>query len=60
MKILSAKFLQNMINKLLFIERQKYAQKFWSWDLVYKKPFGYRVKLKVKLKGYRVKQLKLY
>ena len=28
---------------ILFIERQKYAQKFWSWDLVYKKPFGYRV-----------------
>ena len=29
---------------IMFIEQQKkYAQKVWSEDLVYKKPFGYRV-----------------
>ena len=51
MKSINFKVLEILYNKIVFtciivyclLNDKKYAQKVWFKDLVYKKPFGYRV-----------------
>ena len=35
--------IKKTLSNTQFIERQKYAQNIWSWNLVHEDPYGYRV-----------------